>query len=103
MKELGELSQHYHAELGHWLAAQTGIDALFTVGEEGRWLAEAASGAAYPVTPVDDIPHLIDCLLVDGPLENSILYLKGSRAFGLDTVPALLTQLASTPPKEGIA
>jgi UDP-N-acetylmuramoyl-tripeptide--D-alanyl-D-alanine ligase len=93
MKELGDASQQYHEQLGVWLAGQPHIDALFTVGEEGEWLADAAQNAIFPVRYAADVDHVV-CQLADGPvpLENAVLYLKGSRAYKLDEIPAALTQ-----------
>jgi UDP-N-acetylmuramoyl-tripeptide--D-alanyl-D-alanine ligase len=91
MKELGEFSREYHEELGRWLAGQAYIDALFTVGEEGEWLADAAKGAAYPVSSSTDVSDVIKQLKAQA-LENAVLYLKGSRAYKLDEIPVGLQQ-----------
>ncbi len=93
MKELGEFSRKYHEELGLWLAAQPNIQGLFTLGEEGVWLAEAAGNATYPVRYAQDIPHLVRQLTSGSvELQNAVLYLKGSRAYKLDEIPAALEQ-----------
>jgi UDP-N-acetylmuramoyl-tripeptide--D-alanyl-D-alanine ligase len=99
MKELGEQSRYYHEELGRWLAGASGIDALFTVGGEGAWMADAAKGAAvYPVVHLagDDLGEsLLGALDNTGlSLENSLLFLKGSRAYKLET---LTQSLAAKP------
>ncbi|WP_373532664.1 UDP-N-acetylmuramoyl-tripeptide--D-alanyl-D-alanine ligase [Vampirovibrio sp.] len=95
MKELGDFSQQYHQQLGFWLAAQPHINGLFTLGEEGQWLADAASSATFPVRHAQDIPHLVR-QLTEGSftLENAVLYLKGSRAYQLDQIPAALERVA---------
>jgi UDP-N-acetylmuramoyl-tripeptide--D-alanyl-D-alanine ligase len=95
MKELGDFSRNYHEELGLWLAGQPHIDALFTLGEEGQWLADAAANATFPVRHAQDVPHLIRQLSEGSfTLENTVLYLKGSRAYKLDEIPAGLEQVA---------
>lgn len=93
MKELGDFSQRYHEELGLWLAGQPHIDALFTLGDEGQWIAEAAGNATYPVRFAKDVNHLVEQLTAGSfTLENAVLYMKGSRAYKLDAIPALLEQ-----------
>jgi UDP-N-acetylmuramoyl-tripeptide--D-alanyl-D-alanine ligase len=91
MKELGDFTQSYHEELGRWLAGQPHIDALFTLGEEGVWLADAASNATYPIRHAQSVEHLVS-QLTSGSFElaHAIVYLKGSRAYKLDTIPAAL-------------
>lgn len=89
MKELGEFCQSAHAELGEWLAQQSGIERLIAVGEEAQWLSKAARGANYPV---DFAPTVDDAvrLLQNQTLNNSVVYLKGSRAYQLDIIPQAL-------------
>ena len=93
MKELGDFSREYHEKLGLWLAGQPHIGALFTIGEEAQWIADAASNAAYPVRYAGNVAHAVQ-QIADGPvrLENAILYLKGSRAYRLDEIPEALIQ-----------
>lgn len=97
MKELGDMSRAYHEELGQWLAQQNAIDLLITVGEEGQWLANAAQVAPYPVHFAPTIQEAVQTLLsTKRPLENTVIYLKGSRAYQLDAIPqALLENLNS--------
>jgi UDP-N-acetylmuramoyl-tripeptide--D-alanyl-D-alanine ligase len=96
MKELGDFSREYHEKLGLWLAGQPHIDALFTVGEEGQWIADAAGNAIFPVRYAADTDQVVRQLL-EGPvpLDNAVLYLKGSRAYKLDEIPAALLQAQS--------
>lgn len=94
MKELGDFTQDYHEKLGLWLSAQPAVDALFTVGEEARWIAEAAQNAQFPVRYAETIEHLTQQLAHGSiPLENAVIYLKGSRAYKLDDIPAALSKL----------
>lgn len=98
MKELGDFSQKYHEDLGLWLAGQPHVDALFTLGEEGQWLADAAGNATFPVRHAEDVGHLVRQLTSGAfELENAVLYLKGSRAYKLDEIPAALEQVALNP------
>ena len=93
MKELGDFSREYHEKLGLWLAGQPHIDALFTIGEEGQWIADAASSATYPVRYAATLEHAVQQISGSAvTLENAVLYLKGSRAYRLDEIPAALTQ-----------
>ena len=95
MKELGDFTQSYHEKLGRWLAGQRHVDALFTIGEEARWIAEAAQNAQFPVRYSDTIEHLAYQLSHGpAPLENAVIYLKGSRAYKLDELPAALSQVS---------
>lgn len=91
MNELGAFSQEYHTTLGQWLSQQPGIEAVFAVGEDAHWLAEAAQNTAYPVHHVPDAASVADTLRKTGPsLDQTLLYLKGSRTFELETIPARL-------------
>lgn len=93
MKELGDFSQEYHEKLGLWLAGQSHIDALFTIGEEGQWIADAAGNAQYPVRYAATVEHAVQQIAQGSvPLENAVLYLKGSRAYKLDEIPQALTR-----------
>jgi UDP-N-acetylmuramoyl-tripeptide--D-alanyl-D-alanine ligase len=91
MKELGDFTRSSHEELGRWLAQQPGIDRLIAVGEEGGWLAKAAQGASYPVDFAPTVQEAVQRLLKDSPLDNTVIYLKGSRAYQLDVIPQALT------------
>ncbi|MEB3245157.1 MAG: UDP-N-acetylmuramoyl-tripeptide--D-alanyl-D-alanine ligase [Vampirovibrionales bacterium] len=89
MNELGEHSQSYHAALGQWLAEQSEPSALITVGEEAKWLAEAAAHATFPVIwvpTVEQIPDKLRQLGLLAPNQPATLYLKGSRSFKLEAL-----------------
>ncbi len=91
MNELGSFSQEYHTTLGQWLCQQSGIEAVFAVGEDAHWLAEAAKNAPYPVYHVPDSASVADTLRKNGPsLDQTLLYLKGSRTFQLESIPTRL-------------
>jgi UDP-N-acetylmuramoyl-tripeptide--D-alanyl-D-alanine ligase len=104
MKELGDFSEGYHRELGQWLAAQSAVDALFTIGEEGAWLADAARlGASYPVHHTPDVETTARYILERFPgLENAVLYLKGSRAYKLDDLPECLRNKSTAKPSSAL-
>lgn len=51
MKELGKKSEHWHKEVGRFLAKKQ-IDACFTFGNEARWIGEGAVEAGYPIRRV---------------------------------------------------
>ncbi len=92
MKELGDFAQSYHEALGYWLAQQKGIDRLFLVGEEAAWLAHAAQSANYPVIPVATAADVVETLRNQRIyLDNTLLFLKGSRYYKLEEIPQALT------------
>jgi UDP-N-acetylmuramoyl-tripeptide--D-alanyl-D-alanine ligase len=99
MKELGDFGRAYHEELGTWLAGQANVDALFTVGEEGQWLADAAKGASFPVHFAASIDEVAAQLLNGSvPLQDAVLYLKGSRAYNLEEIPVALKNMGQQKP-----
>jgi len=101
MKELGEFSEAYHRALGEWLSVQEEISALFIVGEEGRWIYDEiledfteddGEAALFEIHHGDAVVDIAKILLSrQDLLENSLLYLKGSRAYALEHLPALLS------------
>jgi UDP-N-acetylmuramoyl-tripeptide--D-alanyl-D-alanine ligase len=92
MKELGDASARYHQELWQWLRGQSGIESIILVGEE--W-PEYAQADHFPVMRVQSAAHVAKILKPQG-LDNVLLLLKGSRAYGLDQVIPLLTPVLST-------
>lgn len=106
MKELGTEEKRYHQELGDWLAGCSGIDALFTIGEEGRWISDSArSQLACPVIHVGDTDdHVLNARsLIESlqqynvPLQDVLLFLKGSRAYRLEKLVAALQPFSPHP------
>lgn len=96
MNELGDFSREYHQQLGSWLAQQHDIDLVFAVGEEARWVAESAQNAAFPIRHAADAEEVADLLKKSVNLEDTLLFLKGSRTFQLEKIPeALMPQVAS--------
>lgn len=99
MKELGDFSERYHRDLGRWLGTQPGIAALFTIGDEAECLAEEAqkSAASFPVVHAVSFETLMHELFARPELlQDSNLYLKGSRAYRLEELVERLK--AATPP-----
>jgi UDP-N-acetylmuramoyl-tripeptide--D-alanyl-D-alanine ligase len=110
MNELGDHAEHYHRDLGGWLAHQAGIDQLILVGhQEADWIqdgiaqnSEPGVSTQYPVhrvCAVDDLPELLQQV---GLLSNTMattIYLKGSRGFGLERLASLLAEGAPSPEK----
>ncbi len=91
MKELGDFSDKYHKELGEWIGHQKGVSALITVGEEAALLAlSARQGAPYPVCEAATVQAAAEQLNATALLSDVTLYLKGSRAYALETLATLL-------------
>jgi len=92
MLELGETSARLHAELGAY-ARQAGIDRLITVGEEASSAAESFGQHASHFTDLGalraDFPEL--------PTDH-IVWVKGSRAAGLEHLVSWLLGAKEVPP-----
>lgn len=85
MGELGIHAESGHREVGRH-TAEAGVDALFTVGDEARWIAEAASEAGLKdtlsfATHQDCSAHLQSWLK-----EGDLVLVKGSRSAAMETV-----------------
>jgi len=92
MRELGSAEREGHAEVGR-LAAEV-ADAIYCVGELGRWIGDAAIHAGHgDVHIVADKGEIALALLPQlGP--GDVVLLKASRALALETV---LRDLEETP------
>ena len=90
MLELGPDEERLHREIG--LRAARLADGLLTVGERGRWIADAARGAGLRLVAsaadADEAAELIDAALAPGP--GDLLLLKASRGIGLERLVAAL-------------
>jgi len=90
MLELGPDEERLHREIG--ARAASAADALITVGERGRWIAEGARASGAPrVRPVDDPAEAVAMLereLAPGP--GDLVLLKASRGIGLERAVDLL-------------
>ena len=92
MLELGPDEERLHREIGS--RAASAADALITVGERGRWIAEGAqvSGATW-VRSTDDPAEAVAILereLAPGP--GDLVLLKASRGIGLERAVGLLVE-----------
>jgi len=87
MAELGSLTELAHFHLGEHVA-RTGIDALVTVGERARRIADGAMAQGMapdrvrPCRTVDEAVEVLDDLLSPG----DTLLVKASRVMGLEAV-----------------
>ena len=81
MAELGEGSTDYHREIAR-RAAELGIDAIVTVGEEALPYAEAFDGEVHSVGTPEEAGGLLEELARPG---DRVL-VKGSRSVGLERV-----------------
>ena len=84
MLELGPDEERQHREVGR-LAASV-VDGLVTVGERGRWIAEAArDGGLGHVVSVDDADAAVDEIERElAPTIGDVVLLKASRGIGLE-------------------
>jgi UDP-N-acetylmuramoyl-tripeptide--D-alanyl-D-alanine ligase len=98
MNELGPFSKQYHQELGFWLKANYSnpgmLNALFVLGPDAEWIADAAEGANFLVTASNTLPMLASSLkawlnTLSTPAE---ILLKGSRTYQLEELATLLGQ-----------
>ena len=84
MLELGPDEELLHREIG--AVAASGADALITVGERGRWIADGARGAGLAevieTMDAEDAAEALDARLAPGP--GDLVLLKASRGIGLD-------------------
>lgn len=87
MFELGSLSELAHFRIGESVA-RSGIDALVTVGERAKRIADGArtegmhAGDIRPCETVDEAIEVLDDLLESG----DVVLVKASRAMGLEAV-----------------
>jgi UDP-N-acetylmuramoyl-tripeptide--D-alanyl-D-alanine ligase len=84
MLELGPDEERLHREIGARAAAS--LDGLVTVGERGRWIAEAARQAGLaPVATVPDAEAALEAVEQTlAPGSGDLLLVKGSRGVALD-------------------
>jgi len=87
MLELGDHAQRAHLDVGA-MAANSGLSLLVTVGQAGRWIAEAAVEAGmemHRVLPVDSAAEAAEAL---APLvqDGDMALIKGSRRLQLEKI-----------------
>ncbi|MFT5471082.1 MAG: UDP-N-acetylmuramoyl-tripeptide--D-alanyl-D-alanine ligase [Verrucomicrobiales bacterium] len=90
MAELGEHREDEHRKLGE-AVAEFQIAVLLTIGEEGRFIAEAAENQVE--TRVFDDHAQVSDFLRENASPADLILLKGSRSAGMERV---LTQLTAT-------
>lgn len=88
MGELGDLREEEHKSLGA-AAAETGIDLLLSIGEEGEFLA-AGAGSNLETHVLDD-QAAVAAYLREHAKDDDLILLKGSRAAGMEQVLTALT------------
>ena len=94
MRELGELSAALHRDVGRRAGAV--VDALYTIGDLGRAISEAAieAGAAPDaVRHVSSVDEAADELARE-LRASDVLLVKGSRAMALERVVDALSRRA---------
>ncbi len=92
IKELGEFSKEAHTGVGTF-AGCAGVDALFTLGNHAKWIAEGAKNAGMPEDSIfsfDDIDSLNQSLGAFLQKGDTVL-IKASRAMALERVTEFLT------------
>ncbi len=95
IKELGEHTKPAHTAIGQF-AAELKIDALFTLGEFGKMIADGALSGGMSVDCVfsfDDITQLCDAL-ANYLKQGDTVLVKASRAMQLERVTAHLSERA---------
>ena len=93
IKELGEYSERAHRQIGQFVGT-TGIDALFTLGENAKLIAEGAKDAGMSMEQIftfDDIVPLNEALKHFLNPGDTVL-VKASRAMQLERVTDFLTK-----------
>ena len=106
MKELGDLSDGYHAELAEPLIA-AGVERIILVGPEMAALvpeltkALGKSGNAVlagriELDHVDNAARAAECLAADSPQGGDAILVKGSNSVGLSALVRALNAQAAT-------
>lgn len=88
MNELGMEEESYHREIGEYVA-QEKISRIYTIGNRGSWIKEAAQMVNHnPKRVIHHFPSLISAteeLLKEGH-SNVLLLVKGSRSLQLEQI-----------------
>jgi len=90
MRELGQWSDEAHRSIGAVVHAHQ-IDQLIVVGTGADALAETAREAGVATVSVADAEAAIDCL-IDDVTDGDAVFVKASRAVGLEKVAAALME-----------
>jgi len=86
MLELGEIEQDAHRGVG--LRAAEAADALYVVGERGRWIGEAARQAGLGAVHFAASPDALEYQ----PAEGDLVLVKASRGMALERIVARLVE-----------
>ena len=89
MLELGPEEERLHREVG--ATAARCADVVWGLGRRGRWVAEAARGAGAAAEMFDTVAELAEAL-PRALAAGDAVYLKASRAVGLDRLAARLME-----------
>ncbi len=96
MRELGEMSDELHKQIGRY-AAELGIDRLYTFGEHAIEIAVGAlengmdESSIFSIKDIEDVDSMASVLKKD-LAENDVVLFKASRAVKLERVISLLTE-----------
>ncbi len=92
MGELGDASEESHRALGR-LAAQLGIDQLFLLGENARWVAEEAlaGGMSQSAIQIDMERTTLTQSVLEVVQPGDWVLVKGSRAMHMERLVDILT------------
>jgi len=85
MLELGEYTERGHVQVGRY-AAQKKVDALYTYGEEAKWIARGAAEAGYPASRIRHFTnrdHLHEALK-EQYTDGQVFLVKGSSLTKMD-------------------
>ncbi|MGD9954959.1 MAG: UDP-N-acetylmuramoyl-tripeptide--D-alanyl-D-alanine ligase [Candidatus Nanopelagicales bacterium] len=93
MRELGELAEQSHREVGR-AAAERGIDHVVAVGTGASGVATGAEGVggATVVSAVADVQEAVE-LVAGGVAPGDVVLVKASRAAGLERLALALTEV----------
>ena len=92
MKELGKDSDEMHREIGRYLA-RAGVDALYTLGENGALIAESAIEAGVSTVFAEKQSDGYESLAKEiraAMQAGDVILFKASRAMALEKLIALL-------------
>ncbi|MGE5610761.1 MAG: UDP-N-acetylmuramoyl-tripeptide--D-alanyl-D-alanine ligase, partial [Bacillota bacterium] len=89
MRELGDTSDHFHREIGQFIAKhQIHVHHLFCIGEKASLIAESARKEGFPDDRVHSFANAAAACpsILDQIRPDDLVLLKGSRAMRLETV-----------------
>jgi UDP-N-acetylmuramoyl-tripeptide--D-alanyl-D-alanine ligase len=98
MREMGPSSEHYHREIGQ-AAGKAGFGLLICVGQDSRWIADAAEAAGMPRESVIRFPDSASAAEHVRSLvhEGDLVLVKASRSIHLEAVAKAIAADANGP------